>query len=179
MSAPPELAETLGYRGGARYVAFWWTPYGDELSWSDGQVYAAGANWHAWLTFIRHPLVRAVMEVAAQEAGREPFEFGSSDTEARDGLLVDRWEGTLEAGPIPEIDQVLRSQPSEIIAVKEHYDLSDEEVVAQLVAAHEAQMNRPMDEILAEAQQRMDEDSTREQAMAEWLDAEQRKYERA
>lgn len=177
LAAPPELAETLGYHGQSRFVAFWWTPYGDELSWTDGQIWACGANWHAWLAFIRHPLVRAVLAVAADEAGREPFEFGSSDTEARDALLVDRWEGTLEAGPIPELEQVLRSQPSELAAVKEHYAISDEEMIAQLVAAHEAQVSRPADEILAEAQQRIEEDSVREQALAQWLDAEQCKYE--
>ena len=45
---PPMLAQAIGYKGNARFVAFHWTPYGDEADYSDGRVSATG-NWQAFL----------------------------------------------------------------------------------------------------------------------------------
>ena len=49
---PPMLAKAIGYKGDARYVAFNWTPYGDEAEYFDGRVSATG-NWQAFLAYIR------------------------------------------------------------------------------------------------------------------------------
>jgi hypothetical protein len=57
---PPQLAETFGYPGQARYVAFHWTPSGDEVYYDDGRLGGTGASW-AFLTYKRHPAVEPLL----------------------------------------------------------------------------------------------------------------------
>lgn len=164
------LVEALGYEGGSRYVAFYWTPGGDELVWADGTTTATGGNWQAWLTFERHPLVQAGLAAAAQESGRAGFHFGDSDSEAEHALLVDRWQHTLDVGGLGEVESFLRSQPSEFQATVEHYDLTDEQVIEQLTAAYEEQFQRPPDDLLREAQERMRREQELHEQLRSWLD---------
>jgi hypothetical protein len=42
---PPMLSDAIGYTGKERFVAFQWTPYGDEVEFADGRIIATG-NWH-------------------------------------------------------------------------------------------------------------------------------------
>ena len=46
LPCPPQLVELSGYTGGARLIALWWSPFGDELMICDGTVTetAAGAG---------------------------------------------------------------------------------------------------------------------------------------
>ena len=39
------LSDAIGYTGKERFVAFQWTPYGDEVEFADGRIIATG-NWH-------------------------------------------------------------------------------------------------------------------------------------
>jgi len=48
---PPMLALAIGYKGDAQYVSFQWTPFGDEVEYSDGRTSATG-NWQAFLVYI-------------------------------------------------------------------------------------------------------------------------------
>lgn len=100
VQAPPMLCEAVGYPGPARYVAFYWTPCGDEIIYSDGRLSADG-HWHAWLLFTRHK------EVAPHIA---PYNLGSSDEEATHWLLVDRETYALYVGTPGEVLRVLRGQ---------------------------------------------------------------------
>jgi hypothetical protein len=77
---PPMLAKAIGHTGDARYVAFNWTPYGDEAEYFDGRRSATG-NWQAFLAYIQHPAVSPLLE---------GYDFGSSDSEATHCLIVDR-----------------------------------------------------------------------------------------
>ena len=70
---PQMLEEALGYAGASRWVAFHWTPWGDELRYEDGTVSADG-SWHAWLTFVRHRRIAPTLA---------PYHFGNSEEEAR------------------------------------------------------------------------------------------------
>jgi hypothetical protein len=54
---PPMLAKAIGYIGRERFVSFQWTPYGDEVEYSDGRLTTDG-NWQAFLAYIQHPAVR-------------------------------------------------------------------------------------------------------------------------
>jgi hypothetical protein len=83
------LEETLGYEEDARYVAFYWTPCGDEVMWDTGWSSATG-NWTAWLIFIRHPRIAPALT---------SYNLGSSDQEAESWLLLDRHERTVSIGP--------------------------------------------------------------------------------
>jgi hypothetical protein len=100
VSAPPVPCEAVGYPGGARYVAFYWTPDGDEMMFTDGHISADG-NWYAWLTFVQHPVVAVHLD---------PYDFGSSDNEAKHWLLIDRETNEIFAGAPKEVCRLLVNQ---------------------------------------------------------------------
>ena len=54
LPCPPQLIELSGYTGGARLVALWWSPFGDELMISDGTLTETG-RWRGWLCFLSAP----------------------------------------------------------------------------------------------------------------------------
>lgn len=97
---PPMLAEAIGYPGQARYVAFYWTPYGDEVIYTDGRLSADG-HWHAWLLFTRHRTIAPHLQA---------YNLGNSDEEATHWLLVDREACAMYAGTAREALAVLRGQ---------------------------------------------------------------------
>ncbi len=99
-AAPPMIAEAIGYPGRARYVAFYWTPYGDEVIYSDGRLSADG-HWPAWLLFVRHSSIAPHLEA---------YNLGSSDEEATHWLLVDRVNCTMYVGTPGEVYPVLKAQ---------------------------------------------------------------------
>jgi len=75
---PRNWERAFGYDGEARYVAFYWTPVGDEAMYDDGQVSGDG-NWQMFL-LVRHD---------HPELDRR-YNLGYSETEADDWLLLDR-----------------------------------------------------------------------------------------
>ena len=107
LPCPPQLIELSGYTGGARLVALWWSPFGDELMISDGTLTETG-RWRGWLCFSGHPLARLFLE---------PYRLGDSDDEGEHRLLVDRYLGTLDVGLARDVEQLLATQPSELHAL--------------------------------------------------------------
>jgi hypothetical protein len=99
---PPmlEAAIGVGYDRATRFVAFYWTPAGDEIMIDDGAVRYDG-DWRAWLTFTHDPVI--VQALAA-------YDFGSSNGEAVHWLVLDRRERHLYAVPVVEAQQWLRDQ---------------------------------------------------------------------
>lgn len=118
LPCPPQLVELSGYGGGARLVALWRSPFGDELMISDGTLTETG-RWRGWLCFCEHPLARLFLE---------PYRLGDSDDEGEHRLLVDRYLGTLEVGLARDVEQLLATQPSELHTLTA--DLSAEETEA-------------------------------------------------
>jgi hypothetical protein len=124
---PPMLLEAIGYHGGGRYVALrWWGGSGGDVLISDGSVSATGW-WPAWRLLVReHPLGRTVFD---------RYDFGDlaedPAAEARHWLLCDRWENTLYVGLARDVDQLLRTQPSELHAAAR--ELGHARVIAQLL----------------------------------------------
>jgi hypothetical protein len=99
LPSPPMLAEALGYRGAARFVAFHWSPFGDEAMYDDG--YASGTGeWTGYLAFVSHPAVRPLLGDAR---------LGDSEREAEDWLLADLVEGRLYLGHRSVVDRFLRA----------------------------------------------------------------------
>jgi hypothetical protein len=98
------LEATLGYEHDVRYVAFYWTPFGDEVMWDTGWSSATG-NWTAWLIFVRHPRIALALT---------SYHLGSSDQAAAHWLLLDRHERTLWVGPGKAVHAFLRehNQPA-------------------------------------------------------------------
>lgn len=97
IEAPPVLARAVGYEGAARLVAIYWTPYGDEVMWTDG-VRSMTGNWTAWVTFEHHPYAAPHLE---------DFNFGNSNEEAEHWLVVDLETNALYVGFPAAAAQVL------------------------------------------------------------------------
>ena len=121
LPCPPQLIELSGYTGGARLVALWWSPFGDELMISDGTLTETG-RWRGWLCFCEHPLARLFLE---------PYRLGDSDDEGEHRLLVDRYLGTLDVGLAREVEQLLATQPSELHALTADLSAAETEALLQ------------------------------------------------
>lgn len=98
--AAPMLAAAIGYPERMRYVAFYWTPYGDEVIYSDGRISANG-HWHAWLLFVRHNSIAPHLDA---------YNLGSSDEEATHWLLVDQETCAIYVGTPGEVYPMLKGQ---------------------------------------------------------------------
>lgn len=94
------LATAIGYKGEARFISFHWTPSGDETYYSDGRVSATG-NWQAFLAYIQHPAVSPHLK---------GYDLGSSDSEAKHSLLLDRERLALFVAPVKEAQKFLGEQ---------------------------------------------------------------------
>jgi hypothetical protein len=114
---PPMLAQAIGYNGDARFVSFHWTPYGDEVDYSDGRVTATGI-WQAFLAYIQHPAINPYLQ---------DYDLGSSESEAKHALILDQEQHALFVAPVREAEkflsqqwpkeQPIRMSPEEYIAV--------------------------------------------------------------
>jgi hypothetical protein len=94
----PVLENAMAYHGQARWMAMYWEPGGDEAVVSDGQT-SFTSEWDAYLMYTRH--------FYRQLAGHD---FGSSDGEAREWLLIDRFERKAYAAPVKAARAFLAEQ---------------------------------------------------------------------
>ncbi len=142
LPCPPQLVELSGYDDGGRLVALWWSPFGDELMFSDGTVTTTGRS-RGWLYFCGHPLVRVFLE---------DYRLGESEQEAEHLLLVDRYLGTLEVGLARDVEQLLATQPSELRALTADLSASETRALLQhaLDVAAERRRATPADQLHAE-----------------------------
>ena len=97
---PPLLAKAIGYSGRARYVAFHWTPYGDEAKYFDGSISGTG-NWQAFLAYTQHPAVSPSLE---------DYDLGKSDTDAKHVLILDQATLKMFIAPVKVAEQFLTRQ---------------------------------------------------------------------
>jgi hypothetical protein len=145
VSAPPVLCEAVGYPGRARFVAFYWTPDSDEMMFTDGHISADG-NWYAWLTFVQHP------EVAVH---LDPYDFGSSDNEAKHWLLIDRETNEIYAGMPKEVCRMLVQQIPEHPAYEQREETPGADDVKALDASLWKEVETPnQEEIKSEMRRR-------------------------
>lgn len=141
---PPMLVAALGYEGPLRYVAFWRSPAGDVLRFTDGETQGEGAL-SSWMAFMNHDSVWP--ELIA-------YHFGSGETHPTHWLLIDRDERTLSVGPPQAVSRfVADSVPEE---------------VRRRQAAHAQAMQ---DEHLARARRRMLRDAAFLDRLQLWLDS--------
>jgi hypothetical protein len=144
------LEEALGYAGSSRWVAFHWTPCGDELRYHDGTVSADG-SWHAWLTFVHHRCIAPALA---------PYHFGNSEEEAYHWLVLDRETRTLFVGAVGDVQQCVRQAAP---------PLSTLDAVTALLATIRARASTPptLQALVAYALQREHQLVT---ALTAWLD---------
>jgi hypothetical protein len=97
---PPLLAKAIGYTGRAHYVAFHWTPYGDEAKYFDGRVSGTG-NWQAFLAYTQHPAVSPSLK---------DYDLGKSDTDAKHVLILDQAILEMFIAPVKVAEEFLTRQ---------------------------------------------------------------------
>lgn len=95
---PPALAETLGYTGAERHVAFWWDHAADKLACSDGMLTIIGGSWRAWYQYTNHPCVSPFLQ---------HFQFGSRNTPAQHALWLDRKDSSMKVAPVDGVRRIL------------------------------------------------------------------------
>jgi hypothetical protein len=88
---PPMLEEAMGYtpfgRDEARFVTFFWSPFGDEAYFDDGWTSGTG-DWQGFLAYVEHLAVWPAL-------GANRFQLGSSEEVNTHRLLLDRLERKL------------------------------------------------------------------------------------
>jgi hypothetical protein len=152
---PPMLANAIGYKGAARYVSFQWTPYGDEADYADGRLSGTG-NWQAFLAYIQHPAVSPYLEA---------YDLGSSDSEARHALILDRDKLEIMIAPVKETQAFLSAQWPPQPTIR----MSKEEYLTMVSQALKS-VNQPDDINIEEIERRIEEQYTRVKDMQRWLD---------
>jgi hypothetical protein len=155
LPVPPMLSKVFGYKGKARYVAFYWSPYGDEAEYTDGRLSATG-NWQAFLAYIQHPAASPFLDT---------YDLGSSDGEATHALILDLDKQEVLIAPMKEARIFLREQwPPE-----PPIQMSKED---QLAIISEALKNAKQPDHIdtEEIQRRIEEQFKLIEDMQKWLD---------
>jgi hypothetical protein len=152
---PPMLATAIGYKGDARFVSFQWTPYGDEAEYSDGRISATG-NWQAFLAYIQHPAVSTYLQ---------DYDLGSSDSEAKHVLILDRERLELTIAPVKEAKRFLTEQWPPQPPIR----MSQEEYLPMISKALK-NVKQPDDIEIEEIQRRIEAQYALIEEMQQWLD---------
>jgi hypothetical protein len=154
---PPMLAKAIGYKGEARFVSFQWTPYGDEVDYSDGRISATG-NWQAFVSYVQHPAVSPSLE---------GYDLGSSDSEATHALILDRENLAIYIAPVKEAKAFLREQwpPQTWPPIR----MSQKEYVAT-ISKTLRNVRQPEEIDIEKIKRRIDEQYTLIEQMQQWLD---------
>lgn len=146
---PSVLEEALEYDGAARFVAFYWSPVGDEAMFDDGRRGGTG-DWIGFLVYVEHPSVAASLYVPVAPGSPEHvcINLGSSEFEADGWLVVDREERRAYLAPVAEAQEFLAQQWPPAPEVSEE----EAEAVFEAFQRAVAQMNvQPPDEQEVEA----------------------------
>ena len=148
---PPMLALAIGYKGKAQYVSFQWTPYVDEAEYSDGRLSATG-DWQAFLAYVQHPAVSPLLE---------GYDLGSSESEAKHALILDREHFQAFIAPVRDAERFLTEQWPHVPQVR----MSQEENVPRVSI-----INSPHIMSEEEIQRWIKEKYTMIEDMQKWLD---------
>jgi len=153
---PPGLDRAFGCNGNARFVAFSWTPMGDEVVYEDGRSSGTGASW-TFLAYRRHRSVAPLLE---------GFNLGYSDADADHALVTDREANRASIAPVAEARQLLRDQHPPEPPLTEEQRAGLERQVAEMVARgwHEV----PVDP--EQVRRSMEEQRQRVGRMMSWLE---------
>jgi hypothetical protein len=153
---PPMLAKAIGYTGDAWFVSFHWTPFGDEAEYSDGRVTATG-NWQAFLAYIQHPAIYPYLQ---------DYDLGSSDSEAKQALLLDHEDSALYVAPMKEAGDFLSHQkwPTQQLV-----GMNQEEYAAFVTKALK-NVKPPKEVSIKEIERRIEEQYALVLALQQWLD---------
>lgn len=152
---PNELDRAFGYRGDARYVAFYHSDLGDDVVFSDGRSSGSGNTW-AFSAFRRHPAVCPLLC---------DTNLGYSDVTAEECLIIDREGRRASIARLEEVQPFLQAQwPPQPPLTPEQQEAFNRELERLM----EEMRNRPIDWDAVARQQR--EQSTRMAVILAFLD---------
>lgn len=97
---PPTFAETLGYTGQARFVAFYHEPTVDQFIVDDGHSSATG-EWYAFERWREHPAVASHLQ---------DVNLGDAELDATHWLMIDRERGELYVALVSTAQAFLQKQ---------------------------------------------------------------------
>jgi hypothetical protein len=152
---PNELDRVFGYKGDARYVAFYHSDLGDEVVFSDGKAAGSGNTW-AFSEYRRHPAVCPLLDCT---------NLGYSDVTAEECLIIDREATRASIARIEEAQPFLQAQwPPQPPMTPEQEAAFNREMERLM----EEMRNRPIDWDAIAREQR--EQQTRMAVMLAYLD---------
>jgi hypothetical protein len=152
---PPMLVKAIGYKGKERFISFKWTPYGDEVEYSDGRLTAMG-NWQAYLAYIQHPAISPLLT---------GYELGSSENEAKHALILDRVRQKIFVATVKEAEKFLSDQWPPEPTLR----MSQEEHIAKISIALK-NISQPRDIDIEEIQRGIQDQYRMIEDMLKWLD---------
>ena len=97
---PPGLAETFGYSGQARFVAFYHEPTVDQFIVDDGHTSVTG-QWYSFERWREHPAVACHLQ---------DVNLGDADLDATHWLIIDRERGELYVAHVSTAQAFLQEQ---------------------------------------------------------------------
>lgn len=160
-NVPPEFWPAYEYSGEARYVALYWTPYGDEAMINDGS-FSGDANWRAHIVLTEHP---ENVRIFCETARMPTWVLGSSDEEGTHWLIVDRRDNAVYLAPADDANRFLRDQwPTP------ERELTQEEMAAIFEAFNSAIAQINAQAIKLNLQNLLDEDDKRIKALQSALE---------
>ena len=156
---PPQLEAAVEYHGDARYLAIYWTPAGDEAMVTDGRTTHDGC-WWGYQAFVDHPLM--MLALAGQ-----PYDLGSSETDATHWLVIDRKTRTIALAPRPQAEAFLTQQYPALPIVH----LTREEWLAAIQAASAQLQAHLAQTAVLDIRERLDAQNQIIREMTAWLNA--------
>jgi len=156
---PDSFEKALGYNGKMKWVAFYWTPDGDEAVYDDGFTFADG-NWHGFLAFIYHP------SVAPHLKG---YDLGSSESTAKHWLLADLEHRAIWVGDRKEVAQFLEKEMARQLSLSPPVEIPLERL-QEIIGKIEKQMRAIKLPSMKEIEKQIAEEAQAVEAMLKQLD---------
>jgi hypothetical protein len=161
LPVPPGFEQVMGYPGNRKWVAFFWTPYGDELEFDDG--YSSGTiDWPGWLAFVRHRLVRPLIKA---------YDFGSSDSDPVHCLLLDRQKRQFYVGEKKAVHRFLETFTRQIQIKTEPVEVSLDQLNQMRDFFENGLQEQKSESKIDDLQKIIASKNSRVEKMVGWLDA--------
>lgn len=118
VKVPESFEAALGYKGGLRWVAFYWEPCGDEAVFDDGFC-SGDCSWLGFLNFVEHPRVKPWLA---------KYDLGSSEFEAKHWLLCDLESREVYVGERREVSKFLHEEANRDLPEPPQIEVSEEDL---------------------------------------------------
>lgn len=163
LKLPESFEAALGYKGGLRWVAFYWEPCGDEAMFDDG-VCSGDGNWWGFLQFVGHPSVKLWLS---------DCDLGSSDSEASHLLLCDLESREVYVGEKGDVRTFLSIEVRKVLPKSPAWEISPaelKELNADILTAFREELKRLPTPSMAEIEEKMRRDQEAVEKMVQEIE---------